>query len=120
MNATITIVEIAASCVIGVTEAERAKKQTILISLELVVDIQEAVETDTITHSSVDYKKIYETTIAIVEKSKFRLLESLAKELLDTYVATIGVKKVAVTVTKSSRLPKAKGVSITLRGEKHE
>lgn len=120
MKTTITISDIAVSCVFGVSEKERSQKQTILISVELVVDAENASQTDAFSDVLVDYKKVYDTIIFITEKTQFHLLEKLVKTLLDTFLATKGVVKASVTATKPTRLPHAKGVSISMRGEKSE
>lgn len=116
----IAIKDIAVSCIFGVSSEERSQPQTILVSVELVVNQEKASETDNFSDVIVDYKKIYETVISITENTKFHLLEKLTKTLLDTFLATKGVSKAMVTTTKPTRLKMAKGVSITMRGEKNE
>jgi len=117
MNFLIRIEDISIDCIIGVSKQERAKKQEILVSVELIVDAKKASTTDNIKDVPVDYKKVYETTIEIVSESKFHLLEKLAKTLLDTYLKISGVSRAKVTVKKPKRLPKAKGVEVSIRGE---
>lgn len=111
----IKITDIAIDCIIGVTEEERSKKQTIFASVELVVDAKKTAETDSI-EDTVNYKNIYTEIIKKVSESKFNLLERLAKEIVSVCFSFDRVLKVKATVTKPNRLPKAKGVSVTIEG----
>ena len=117
MNAVIEIKEIAVDCVIGVSDAERAQKQTILITLELVIDAGKAVSSDAVM-DTVDYKAVYTQVIDFVESSSFHLLETLTTQVLDMCMEDSRVQKARVTVEKPARLPKAKGVSVTMRKER--
>lgn len=117
MKTVITITDIAVLCIFGVSDAERSQKQTILVTIELVVNAEKASKSDNIVDVLIDYKKVYETTISITENSQFHLLETLAKRLLDTFLSIKGVYKVKVIVTKPNRLPNAKGVSVQMKGE---
>ncbi len=117
MKTTITITDIAISCIFGVSDAERAQKQTILVTVELIVNAEKASLSDNFLDVFVDYKKVYETVISITENSQFHLLETLVKWLLDTFLAIKGVYKAKVVATKPNRLPNAKGVSVQMKGE---
>ncbi|HEX8965679.1 MAG TPA: dihydroneopterin aldolase [Patescibacteria group bacterium] len=117
MKTTITITDIAVPCIFGVSDAERSQKQTILVTVELVINADKASKSDNILDVLVDYKKVYETVISITENSQFHLLETLAKRLVDTFLSIKGVYKAKVIVTKPNRLVHAKGVSVQMKGE---
>lgn len=115
MKTIISINEISIDCIIGVSEQERANKQELLVSVELEVDAQKASNTDNIQDALVDYKKVYEKTIEIVSESNFYLLERLSKTLVDSYISMQGVLRAKVAVKKPNRLPKTKGVAVTMQ-----
>lgn len=115
---TISIKDIAVDCVIGVSAEERKKKQTVLVSVKLVVDAEKASQTDNLQNALVDYKKVYDKTRALVAGSRYYLLEKLARMLLETYLQMPGVFKAGVTVEKPHRLPDAQGVSVRMEGER--
>lgn len=119
MKTTIEITDIAVDCIIGVTEQERAQKQTVLVTVELVVDTPKAATFDNVA-DAVDYKSVYTKIVDFVTASQFYLLEALTKHVLDVCMGDPRVVKSRVTIEKPSRLPNAKGVSVTQSKEKDE
>ena len=65
-------------CTIGVTKEERAKKQNVIVDIEIFCDLSQAGKTDDLT-KSINYAQVQEQVTAVVTKSEFILLESLAQ-----------------------------------------
>lgn len=116
---TITIKDIAVTCILGVSEEERSHKQEILVSVLLRVDAKKDSQSDNVL-DTVNYKDVYLNVIETVEKSQFHLLEALCGHLCLVCLQYPGVLNVTVSVTKPHRLPKAKGVTVEMEMEKHE
>lgn len=119
MHAVIEIKEIAIPCIIGVSEEERSQKQTLLVTVELVVDASKAVVSDTVA-DTVNYKSVYTKVIDFVSSSNGHLLETLIKQVLDLCMEDTSVLKAKVTIEKPARLPLAKGVRVSMKEERHE
>ena len=115
-KAKIIIKDIAIDCILGVSQEERIKKQTIFVSLELLVDATKASKTDDIA-DTVNYFTLYEKIIAMVLSSQFHLLEALVSAILAICLKEKGVLEATVRVEKPHVLPKAKGVVLEVKGK---
>ena len=76
----IIIRDILVRCIVGLNPDERVKKQDVLISLVLEVDLKAAGKSDELG-DTVDYKEIKKRVIALTESSSFLLVERLAHEI---------------------------------------
>lgn len=105
---------IQASCTIGVTERERARKQRIIINLGLTVDFSAVAASDEIA-DTVDYRLVSRRIVAEIEKSSFRLIETLAAHLGLTILAEFPkIERVATEVWKPGALSGAKNVGAVI------
>ena len=86
---------------IGVTDAERAKSQWVLVSCELETNPQAAAASDDVT-DTVDYGVAVEKVAALVRSGERNLLERLASEIADLLMSFIGVDGVTVEVSKEA------------------
>lgn len=111
--ATISIKDLAIDCILGVSELERNNKQTVFVSLDLIIDASLAGKTDKIA-DTVNYRTVYEKVIRTVSKSKFHLLEALASAILAVCLEEKRVFKATVKVTKPEVFEKTKGVSVEM------
>ncbi len=109
----IIIKDIAASCILGVSEEERSQKQVVLVSVVLTIDGEKASLSDTVS-DTVNYKDIYLKVIETVEASQFQLLEALCRHLCSVCLQYRGVLQVKISVTKPYRLLKAQGVTVEM------
>lgn len=100
-------------CVIGIFDWEREIKQKVLISFELDCDLAEAVRTDDI-RSTVDYKSISKDILALVEPSRFYLIETMAEKIAGLCLGYKGVSRAAVTVSKPGAIRNSENVSVTV------
>jgi len=101
---------------IGFIEWERHVKQTVVLDLELPVDCGRAARNDDVV-DTVDYKRIAKRTIAFVEASEFKLVETLGHRLAMTLLAEFDIAWIRITVNKPGAIRGSRDVGITL--ERH-
>ena len=101
------------SCIIGIFEWERKRKQNVLIDLKLPCDIRRAARRDHI-QETVDYKKIAKATIAFVEKSKFQLIETLAERLAAFLLENFSLTEIELSVSKPGAIRGSQNVGIQI------
>ncbi len=116
MKTKIIIKNIKVSCILGVTKEERQSAQEISISIYLYVNAAVASKTDNI-HDTVNYKQVYDKVVLLVERSSYRLLESLGNAIADLCLTYAGVKKAIITVAKYNRLQKVDYVALEIEKE---
>ncbi len=100
-------------CVIGIFPEERDKKQDVLINVTMETDLQDACKSDAIA-DSIDYKKVKQEIVNVVETSQYQLVESIAGRVADICLSEQRVLRVTVTVEKpgAARFSRSVGVSI--------
>jgi dihydroneopterin aldolase len=105
-------------CVIGVTERERRRKQTIVVNLSLKLDFGRVGVSDSI-HDTVDYRAVARRVIRAGEQSRFRLVEALATHLSRTILDEFpSVQAVRVEVEKPRALKTARRVRAVVVAER--
>ena len=102
-----------AECVIGFIEWERRVRQTVVIDLEVPVDCRRAAETDDVA-DTVDYKKVAKRTLAFVEASEFKLVETLAHRLAMLILEEFGIEWVRLSVNKPGAIRNSRDVGVTI------
>ena len=70
----IHITDLLLRCIIGINDEEREKKQDVLINMTMYADLTKPGQTDDI-QDTVDYKKVKQEVIRLVENSSFFLIE---------------------------------------------
>lgn len=96
---TIHIRQLALECIIGVDARERELAQDVILSISLHGDFREAGAHDRL-RDAVDYAALRTKIIALVEASRFQLLEALAQAVADVCLAEKRVTAVDVVVEK--------------------
>ncbi|MFO7936067.1 MAG: dihydroneopterin aldolase [Kiritimatiellia bacterium] len=109
----IHIKDLLVRCIIGIREWERTNPQNVNISLTLYTDFAEACHTDDIS-DTVDYADIKKEIMTKVEKSSFRLIESLAQMTADICLRNKRVARVDVSLSKPGALRFAKDVAVEI------
>ena len=105
---TISIVDLEITCIIGILPNERVKEQTVLLDIDLDIDIGGSTFTDDI-NETIDYTKIAEMATQLAISKKYKLIESLCNDLNELFLDTFEIiKNSKVTVKKPNALPKAK------------
>jgi FolB domain-containing protein len=85
---------------IGVTAEERADPQTVLVSLEVRLDLSEASRSDDLGHT-LDYGELVAQIAQLVEGAENRLLEKLAGDIAACVEGFSGVSGITVEVAKA-------------------
>ena len=105
---TISIVDLEITCIIGILPNERVKEQTLLLNINLDVDIGDSSFADDIKET-IDYTKIAEMATQLAISKKYKLIESFCFDLTNLFLDTFKViQKSNITVKKPNALPKAK------------
>ncbi len=97
----ITIRDLRVPARIGVTDAERAQPQSLLIDLDLEVDTRTAGASDDLD-DTVDYDRLTTDVAGVVRSSQTRLLESLAEKIAARVCTLKPVERVTVEIRKES------------------
>ncbi|MFZ2168045.1 MAG: dihydroneopterin aldolase [Methylococcaceae bacterium] len=104
--------------IIGIYDWERETKQTVVLDIEMAVDIQKAAETDDIQFT-LDYKTVSKRIIGFVESSQFFLVEKLITEIANIIRNEFDVPWVKITLNKKGAIRGASDVGIIIeRGER--
>ncbi len=109
----ILITDLRARCIIGVNPDERREKQDVVINLSLSADLEKAGRSDRF-EEAVDYRAIKKAVLALVEDSKFFLVEALAEAIAGVCLRAAGVTRVQVRVEKPSALRFARSVGVEI------
>ncbi len=113
----IRIQELTTRTVIGFKDWEREKKQDVSLTLVLHVDLRPAGLSDDVA-DTVDYKRVKNRVLALVEGSEFKLIERLAEAVAACCLEEPGVAQVDVTVDKLGALRFARSVSVEISRSK--
>lgn len=99
--------------VIGVNEDERMRPQDILINVEMLTDTRAAGASDDLA-DTVDYGAVSKEIVALVEGSRYLLVERLAEEIARLCLAREGVQGVRVRVEKPRALRYGRSVGVEI------
>ena len=83
----------------GVLTEEQLKGQSFIVDVILWLDLEKAGSSDDL-QETVNYGKLYEKIKYIVEQKRFDLIETLAKNIIDTALEEEGIIRVLVKVKK--------------------
>ena len=109
----ILIHDLLVRCIIGVTEEERSKKQDVLISLSLGLDLRAAGKSDRL-EDTVDYSKLKKRILAHAEESGYRLIGALAESVAEICLQEPAILRVKVRVEKPGALRVARSVGVVI------
>jgi FolB domain-containing protein len=112
----IIVSDLEVRCRVGVTEAERAQPQRLLISLEMEHDVSRAAATDDLTQT-VDYYAVAQRVLSLGEDRQWKLIEALAAEIARLVLDEFQSRRVTVEVKKFV-LPQARHVAVRLTRER--
>jgi dihydroneopterin aldolase len=114
---TITVQDLRVPCILGTTEAERARKQEVLVSFTLQLDLRRAAGSDRL-EDTVDYGALSARVAALLEASSFHLLEALAEEVASTLLRDPRVRRVEVEARKPRAVPLASWAGVRIARER--
>jgi len=113
----IFIRDLRARCILGIFPEEREKPQEILLNIVLWADLRNAGESDSI-EDTVDYKRVKQQVLALVEASSCFLVERLAREVARVCLDAPRVERVTVTLDKPGALRFARSVAVEITRSK--
>ncbi len=116
-RATIHITDLSLRTIIGINDWERTKPQDVVINIAVDFDPSDAVRSDRLD-DTVDYKRIKRRVIALVEKSRFGLIERMAYEILREVLSHDRVEAATVRVDKPQALRFTRSVSVEMHAER--
>jgi dihydroneopterin aldolase len=93
----LTIQELAVNVRLGVPDAERARPQTISITIEMRGDFEDACRSDDI-RSTVDYFQMSLAVRQFCAEGEWRLVEKLAHDVAGLVLTSAGVRVLEVAV----------------------
>lgn len=108
----ITIADLEVFYRVGVTDAERAQPQRLLLTLEMQADIASAAQTDQIERT-INYQEVVNRLLQFGENRSWNLIETLASNIADFVLAEYRPHSVAIEVKKFV-IPQARYVSVSL------
>jgi D-erythro-7,8-dihydroneopterin triphosphate epimerase len=111
--AKVTINNLKVKARIGIEERELKSAQEVVLDISFEYDERKAARTDDIA-SAVDYKAMTDRIADLLKRSRFKLLERMAHEVLKLVKEDKRVKAASVTVTKPRAVRHASGVSLTV------
>ena len=93
------------SCRVGVTREERAKKQKVVVDIDVFCDLSQAGTMDDL-NKSISYSEIQEKITDFITKGDFKLLESIAEGIATMCLQNPLASKVIVSVKKEKYVEK--------------
>ena len=102
-----------AECIIGFIDWERRVKQSVVVDLELPVDCGRASISDDVA-DTIDYKAVAKRTLAFIEASEFKLVESLAHRLALLLLEEFGLEWVRISLNKPGAIRNSRDVGVLL------
>lgn len=110
---TIFLRELEIETIIGIYDWEREVKQKVSIDLEMPVDAARAAASDRV-EDSVNYKAVAKAVIALVEASRYQLIETMAEEIASLILREHGVAWVRVSVSKPGAIRGSRNVGVRI------
>jgi dihydroneopterin aldolase len=110
--------EMKVDTVIGIWDWERKIRQTVVIDLEMAVDIRKAAASDHVD-DTLNYKLVAKRLQQFISDSEFQLVETLAENIAAIVNDEFGVPWVRVRVNKPGAIRGARDVGVLIeRGER--
>ncbi len=109
----IVISDLEVSYSVGVTEAERANPQRLLVTVELSLDFQSAANSDDLAET-INYDAVCQRILHFGEGCHWQLIETLAVDLAQMLLDEFSPRAVNVEVKKFV-IPQARYVAVRVR-----
>ena len=101
----ISLIGVAFSCNIGVTEEERSEKQPIIFDFDFFCDTKKAAQSDDLSNS-IDYRDIHALVKSLVEETEYNLIERMANTVADEIMNNFPLERVTVRLHKPEAMKK--------------
>lgn len=99
--------------VIGIYEWERRVKQSVMLDMDMAVDIRKAAESGNIA-DTLDYKKVAKRVAEYVGSTDFQLVETLAEHVAEIILMEFNVGWVRLRVNKKGAVRGAVDVGVII------
>ena len=99
MNPKITLVDLEVFYRVGVPDAERAKPQRLLLTVDMDFDFSAAAKTDAIA-DTIDYFAVSQRLLKFGDRREWKLIEKLAADVADVVLSEFKPQSVTVEVKK--------------------
>ena len=109
----IHIRDLACRCIVGINPEERVNKQDVIINVTIEADLRGACTNDAID-DTIDYKRVKQAILQLVETSEFLLIERLAQAIADTCLREPRALAAHVSVDKPGALRFARSVAVEI------
>ena len=106
-----------AETIIGIHPWEREERQTIVVDLEMGCDTSRPARSDKIDYA-LDYAKVSEQVIALVESSEFQLIETLAEAIALLLTRDHHVPWLRLRVSKPAAVEEADDVGVIIERDR--
>jgi dihydroneopterin aldolase len=108
----ISIVDLEVFYRVGVPDAERAKPQRLLLTVEMESDFSKAAKTDSIA-DTIDYFAVTQRLLKFGDAKSWKLIEKLAADIADAILSEFKPQGVKVEVKKFI-IPQARHISVAV------
>jgi 7,8-dihydroneopterin aldolase/epimerase/oxygenase len=109
----IFVTDLRIDAIVGIWDWEQAMTQTVSIDLEMAWDIHRASATDDID-MTLDYRAVSKRVVAFVEKSRFKLIETMAEHVAELIQQEFGVTWLQVSIRKPSAVRGSNHVGVRI------
>jgi dihydroneopterin aldolase len=99
--------------IIGIFDWERQIKQTVILDIEMSIDVRKAARSDSI-EDTMNYKKVAKRVLTFVEESAFHLVETLAERTAMLILDEFAVAEVRIALSKPGAVRNSRDVGIIL------
>ena len=113
MTDRIQIKDLLVRAIIGINDDERENRQDVVINITVYADTRLAGRSDDI-RDAVNYRTITKQIVALVERSRYFLVEKMAEEISRHCLTDERVERVEVSIEKTSALRFARSVGVTI------
>lgn len=100
-------------CIVGVWAWERQVRQTVVLDIEMAVDIRKAAASDKL-EDTLDYKNVSKRLLGFIGDSQFQLVETLTERVAEIIIKEFNVPWVKVRLNKQGALRGSRDVGILI------
>lgn len=114
MKDTIYLHNLKTATLIGILPHERHQKQTLIISIDVETDFNQAADSDDINHA-ISYAELANFIIDFAENAEFGLLETFASALIESLFTEFNPDAITLTLQKPGAIAATREAGIKMR-----
>jgi dihydroneopterin aldolase len=103
--------------IIGIFDWERQVKQTVIVDIEMGIDIRKSARSDSID-DTMNYKKVAKRVLAFVEESSFHLVETLGERIAMLILDEFAINDVRIVLSKPGAVRNSRDVGVILERDR--